>query len=137
MKLRFGFPIIPAEKTEKMTAIEMINCDFADSRLFIHESLVNLHCQLETLTWDDKHKEDPTLPNDLCDSMLYPTRFSRHYWGKLPLPKLSDTELLQMQERDMFNSVLIQYKEKQDDTGNVDDLFGSPKEVWSSPCADW
>jgi hypothetical protein len=66
-----------------MTAIDMVNCDFKDERLFIHSSLKNLHMQMEALTWDDKHKENPSLPNDLCDGTLYAHRFSRHYWGKI------------------------------------------------------
>jgi hypothetical protein len=84
MRMRYDLPMIAAEKTEKMTAIDMVNCDFVDRRLFVHSSCKSLCNQYETLTWDDKHKEDPTLPNDLCDSALYPLRFSRHYWGKIP-----------------------------------------------------
>jgi phage terminase large subunit len=84
MRLRYGLPIQAAEKTEKMTAIDMINCDFVDSRLFVNAKLKNLHMQYEALTWDDKHKEDPGLPNDLCDCCLYAHRFSRHYWGQIP-----------------------------------------------------
>jgi phage terminase large subunit len=84
MRLRYDLPIIAAEKTEKMTAIDMLNCDFMDRRLFINAKCKALHSQLEALTWDDKHKEDPSLPNDLCDSFLYSTRYSRHYWGKIP-----------------------------------------------------
>jgi len=94
--------------------------------------------QYESLTWDDKHKEDPTLSNDLCDCTLYAHRFSRHYWGKIPLPKLSDGELLQLQERDMLSKVLQEHKEKLDDnTGAFGSLFDNTQEAWSDERHGW
>jgi hypothetical protein len=140
MKLRFGFPIVPAEKTEKMTAIEMINCDFIDRRLFVHESCTALHNQLETLEWDDKHKENPSLPNDLCDSFLYPTRFSRHYWGKLPSPKLTMQELTKLQEREMLEQVITNERNKiheRDDTTAITGISNSFENQWSNASDHW
>ena len=137
MKSRYSLPIQAAEKSEKMTAIDMLNCDLIDGRLFVHASLKNLHMQYESLTWDDKHKEDPTLSNDLCDCSLYAHRFSRHYWGKLPLARLSEAELLQLQERDMLEQVINTHKEKIDESRTLDGIFNDTQETWSSTCADW
>lgn len=85
MRLRYGLPIVAAEKTDKLSAIDAINGDFIDKRILVHESCLALMTQFEQLTWDDKQKENPTLPNDLCDATNYPLRWSRHYWGKVPV----------------------------------------------------
>jgi hypothetical protein len=113
MRLRYELPMVAAEKTEKMTAIDMVNCDFIDNRLFIHESLRNVHMQYEALTWDDKHKEDPLLPNDYADSILYAHRFCRHYWGKIQ-PKISHEQKLEMQ--------ILDFAEKPTTRNWVDEL---------------
>ncbi len=96
MKLRYSLPMIAAEKTEKMTAIDMVNCDLVDEKFFINEKLKAVHMQYEALTWDDKHKEDPSLPNDLCDAILYAPRFCRQYWGK-PEVKLSPVQKMEQE----------------------------------------
>lgn len=84
MRIRYQLPIVAAEKTEKYMAIDTLNGDFIDKRLYINKKLHALINQMHNLTWDDKRKENPALPNDLADSCLYAHRFSRHYWGKIP-----------------------------------------------------
>ena len=148
LKTRFGLPVIATEKTEKATAIEMINSDFIDGRIFIHDSCKEYFEQVSRLTWEFvkgiKRIENPTLPNDLADVVTYLHRMSRHYWGKLPPPKLSDSEILQIQERDMLNLVLTNYKEQMDDardafidTGIIGGISQGTQEEWSNSSGTW
>ncbi len=85
-RYRYGLTLWQAEKTDKMAAIEMINGDFIDQRMFVDGSQVDLIQQLLTLTWDDRYKENQTQRNDLLDAMLYAHRASRHYWGHIRKP---------------------------------------------------
>jgi len=113
MRIRYELPIIPAEKTEKYMAIDTINGDFIDKRLYINKKLTPLINQMQNLTWDDKHKENPALPNDYCDATLYAHRFSRHYWGQVPV-KISPEKKLEMD--------IMQYAEERNTRNWVDDL---------------
>jgi len=88
MVTRWGLPIEAAEKSEKMANIELLNGDFRSGRLFVHESLAPLKNQYRTLCKDRTGKrEDPALPNDLLDSVLYSWRACRNYWYKEKIPE--------------------------------------------------
>lgn len=80
---RHGLPIEAAEKTEKLTAIHLLNGDYIDGKHFVHKSLVRLQDQYKALIKGEDHKEDPSKPNDLCDAVLYGHRHARNYLSKL------------------------------------------------------
>jgi hypothetical protein len=82
MRIRYQIPIIAASKTDKATYISLLNGDFIDGNLLIHSSLSELSHQYSTLVKDEDGSEDPTMPNDLCDAVLYAWRETRSYQGK-------------------------------------------------------
>jgi hypothetical protein len=88
MRQRYQLPIMPAQKTEKLTNISLMNGDFIDCRLFIRSGLKDLINQYLTLTKDENGLEDPAMPNDLCDAALYAYREARGYSARIPDPKL-------------------------------------------------
>ncbi len=91
---RHGMNIKLAEKTAKWDFIELLNADFRAGRLLIQPG-TDLAFQLATLQLDlskgskeqlaraGKLREAPTLPNDLCDALLYQWRFAYHYYADL------------------------------------------------------
>jgi len=86
---RYSIPIIAAEKRDKLTHISLMNGDFIDGNLMVHESCSELMDQYETLTKGDDGMEDPGMKNDLCDAALYAYWRARHYLGEIPedIPK--------------------------------------------------
>jgi hypothetical protein len=108
MRQRYSLPMRPAEKTEKATAIEILNGDLIDSRIFIHESCQSYFDQAAQLTWEttsNKRVENPNLPNDLLDVVCYLHRMSRHYWHE---PKVIKTpaEMQTEDENDMLEHAI-------------------------------
>jgi len=87
---RYHIPIQAAEKRDKLSHIALMNGDFIDGNLFVHESLTELHDQYQTLTKGDDNREDPRLPNDLCDATLYAYTLAKHYLGKEREPRLPE-----------------------------------------------
>lgn len=91
---RHGMNIKLAEKNQKWDYIELLNADFRAGRLLIQHGS-DLAFELSTLQFDlskgtkeqlaraGKLREAPTLPNDLCDALLYIWRFSYHYYADL------------------------------------------------------
>ncbi len=89
---RHGMNIIPAEKREKFDHIELVNADFHSGKIKIIPDS-DLDLELRTLQWDlrkssktdlaraGKLREHPSLPNHLCDALLYAWRYSHHYWA--------------------------------------------------------
>jgi hypothetical protein len=77
MRIRYGLPIIAAEKKDKLAWISLINGAFIDRQLFINKSLEELKHQYSILVKDEDGLEDPIMPNDLCDAVLYAWRESR------------------------------------------------------------
>lgn len=90
MRRRYGIPIQAAEKTDKMSWISLMNGDFIDGNLLVHDSCTEYKDQLLILAKDDDGDEDPTLPNDLCDAVLYSTRFVYAYASRPLVPKITD-----------------------------------------------
>lgn len=139
LKMRYSLPIVAAEKTDKLTAIEALNGDFIDGRVLVHESCSDLINQYETLTWDEKRlHENPGQRNDLIDSALYPLRYSRHYWHRPKAAELTPAELVAKQERDMLEKVLEQHdKEKQDEQHRAGGSFESDAQIWGADTEEW
>jgi hypothetical protein len=82
---RYHIPIHAAQKTDKLSWIELVNGDFIDGNLAVHNSLEELKHQYSTLTKNDKGLEDEALPNDLADVVLYGYREARAYaWEAKP-----------------------------------------------------
>jgi hypothetical protein len=77
MRIRYGLPVHAAKKTDKLAHISLLNGDFIDGNLHIHDGLEDLKYQLSTLIKDDVGNEDPGMPNDLCDVLLYAWRESK------------------------------------------------------------
>lgn len=83
---RYGLPIVEAEKQHKQTAIEVMNADIKAKRIKFREGSP-LIAEMRELQWativdgSGRMVEDPTLPNDCCDSALYGHRRSHHFRG--------------------------------------------------------
>ena len=89
---RHGLPVQAAEKTEKYDHIELLNADFHSGKVKLIPGS-DLAREMSELQFDlSKHskkelartgklRENPQLPNHLCDSFLYLHRFSNHYWS--------------------------------------------------------
>ena len=92
----YGIPMHAAEKKEKKTWISFMNGAFQDNTLHIHRSLTDLKSQLRGLAKDDKGNEDPRLPNDLTDCVIYGFRECRAY---LHQPKAPDSGLNPEEEK--------------------------------------
>jgi len=78
---RHGIPVNPAEKTDKMSWIALLNDDLRQSKLFVDSSCTELADQYMTLTKDEHGNEDPRLSNDFADSALYSYRKVYNYLG--------------------------------------------------------
>lgn len=89
MRNRHRLPIEAADKTGKPVAIRQLNADARRGLLLIPSAYAEVIQQLKDLKWDPKHvgqKEHPSMPNDLCDMVLYGHRMSRHYRAE-PAPE--------------------------------------------------
>ena len=87
LRIRYGIPVEAAEKSEKLTFIELLNGDFINGNVFVHKKCYELMHEYETLIRDDKGREDENLPNDLCDATLYAYREAKHYAYTKPDPR--------------------------------------------------
>ena len=97
LKRRFSLNIIAAEKTDKYSAFEAVNSDLLTGDILILDTNTQLIEQMRMLSFNEDKMEDPTIPNDLCDSFLYSHRFSRHYWKREKLKFRSIEEKMQEQ----------------------------------------
>ena len=96
---RYSLPVEAAEKTDKYTYVSLMNGDFIDANIHVFESNTELIAQYKTLTKSDKDasKEDPTLPNDLCDAALYSYRYIKAYHFE---PKPESKTQIQLDEEE-------------------------------------
>ncbi len=86
---RYGLPIVEAEKQHKNTAISVHNTDILKRMVKFREGspLIEEMRELQWATIVDgsgKMIEDPTIPNDVCDSALYGARRAYHFRGMAP-----------------------------------------------------
>lgn len=84
---RYGLPIVEAEKQHKNTAISVHNTDILRRMVKFREGspLIEEMRELQWATIVDgsgKMIEDPTIPNDVCDSALYAARRAYHFRGR-------------------------------------------------------
>lgn len=104
MRVRYGIPIVPAKKTEKMTAIALLNGDLVAGTYKIHESLTpTVGNQMLTLVKADDGTEDPNLPNDYCDVALYGYREAKAYSFDVdPVPPKNQVEKWEREEEHLL-----------------------------------
>lgn len=114
---RYHIAIEPADKREKLTNITLLNGDFIDTKCFVHRSLTNLQDQYLTLIKAENPTpskyEDPKLPNDLCDAVLYGYRKARHYLGVKPVEFKSEEEKWKAKEREMEREEVERFSQRQ------------------------
>lgn len=110
---RYGLPIEPAKKTDKLTHISLLNGDLIDGHLKIHNDLKLLKSQMQTLPRDEQGKEDPRFPNDLCDSVLYAYRAAKAYSWEPAVPKAKTQEEKYAAEAKRIEDSLIRKLEKE------------------------
>ncbi len=86
MRQRSNIPFEFADKAGKVDFIEMLNGDFVQGKIKINQTCKALISELKALIWKtdgeaivQPKKEDPRLPNHLCDAMLYAWRMGYHY----------------------------------------------------------
>lgn len=82
MQRRHGIALEPADKTGKSDFIEIMNGELIQGKIRIKEGLNTIVQEMMGLVWkttadkiDIPRKEHPSLPNHLCDALLYAWRF--------------------------------------------------------------
>jgi hypothetical protein len=122
MRIRYAIPVIAAEKKDKASWISLINGAFIDGQLFVHQKLEELQHQYYTLIKDEDGAEDPMMPNDLCDAVLYAWRESKsHQHETLPEYKTKEEKL---------NAEVENYWKKQEEILEREEK--EPKEWWQN-----
>ena len=87
MRIRSGIPFEYADKQDKVSFIEMLNGDMVQAKVAViqrgNEDLVNELAGLVWKTDGDRivlpKREHPSLPNHMCDALLYAWRMGYHY----------------------------------------------------------
>jgi len=77
-RARYELQIQPAEKKEKLAAIELMNSDMLNGRVKVPPGCPVV-AQWQTLQFDENGLEDPRCKNDMADAALYGWRYARHY----------------------------------------------------------
>lgn len=114
---RYHIPLKPAEKSQKMAYIELLNGDLLSGMLKIQDGtpLVN---EMKTLQWDPDRpgKEDERSSNDLCDSALYAWREAKHYLGEeaMPEPEKDSTQYWNAVAKKMEEKEMEDFANKQE-----------------------
>jgi PBSX family phage terminase large subunit len=86
IKQRYAIPLTPADKTGKVDFIEIMNAEFIQGKIKIHESCTSLIEEYSELVWDDKadkRVEHPLCKNDKADATLYAWRYCYNYAWQL------------------------------------------------------
>ena len=90
MKRRHGLPLLPADKSDKINAIAMLNADLAQARIKLLPGVAQLvKSEWDALIWDkhsERQQEDSRFDNHIADAVLYLWRASRAYQAA-PSPK--------------------------------------------------
>ena len=90
--------IVAADKLGKFAHQNMINSDFLTEDIIIAPKCQDLISELQNLIWDPiklnkgKRVEKDSLPNNLCDALLYMHHFSRHQWYRVPIQQATPEE---------------------------------------------
>lgn len=90
LQKRHNLPVKPAEKGDKLGAIELMNGDLHSQKLMVLKSEPVLR-EWEVLQWNEKRNgEDPRFPNHCADAVLYAYRDSVQWIHR---PEISPPEL--------------------------------------------
>jgi hypothetical protein len=103
LQTRHGIPLTPAQKTDKLAAIELLNADL-ERGLYHAKRGSHLASQMSTLPWsEDRKKEDERFGNDLCDANLYAYREAWHWTYRKPQERIKpgSKEYWEAEERAM------------------------------------
>lgn len=108
MRRRHGVPLEAAEKQGKTDFIELLNADFIQQKILINLNCLNLINELMGLVWQTEgdliklpRKEHPSLPNHLCDALLYAWRYCYQYMSEPVIKKpIMGTKAWQDQENE-------------------------------------
>ena len=139
MRARSSIPFEYADKQGKVDFIEMLNGDFVQGKIKIHASCSALISEVKALIWQTDgdvikipKKEEPRLPNHLCDAMLYAWRNGYHYHSE-PEPKkvvIGSREWYEKQANDQWERER-EYLEKQNS------LFSDDPSSWADEGASF
>jgi hypothetical protein len=124
---RYYLPMKAATKTDKLGYIKLLNGDFYNSKIRILPGNDELLRDLRSLAWsDDKHtKEHPSLPNHLCDALLYGFRDARHWdWTDAPTDHLVTELEARMTAQREHKSRLIERQKRRNDPDDNDWIQG-------------
>ena len=95
MQRRHGIGLTAADKIGKTDFIEIMNAEFIQRRILLHETCVDLMDEYSALVWEEKNGEiriprveHPNLPNHCTDAALYAWRFCYQYLSQ-PEPQLN------------------------------------------------
>jgi hypothetical protein len=95
MRVRSAIPFEYADKQGKVDFIEMLNGDLVQGLVKIHASNQKFIDELRGLVWTTENdkivvpkKENPTLPNHMCDAFLYAWRMGYHFHSTPATKKL-------------------------------------------------
>jgi hypothetical protein len=129
---RYGLSFVRAEKKEKFDHIELMNSDFMTGRLKIVPG-TSLDMELQMLQWNiqedeskgdlaklGKLKEVSSLPNHLCDALLYAWRFSHHFWSEeyVSPPDYGSPEWNKRYRQSVLEEMLSKREDRLDKIGN-------------------
>ncbi len=94
MRQRFGIPVMPAQKQDKLGYVSLINGAFSRGELQLVKSRnQDLIRELEELPWNEaRTAEEPGFENHLTDALLYGWREAQG-WTEEPDPALADEHL--------------------------------------------
>lgn len=94
MRVRSSIPFEFADKQGKVDFIEILNGDLVQGKVKINSQCSELISELKALIWKTDgeaivipKKEEPRLPNHLCDAFLYAWRNGYHYQSE-PVKKI-------------------------------------------------
>lgn len=114
---RFNIPCFPAQKSEKINFISLMNSDFKAKKIFLKKGSKYAE-QINILQWDAGsvgRLEDPGFQNDLCDAGLYGYRECLHFLHTPPeitKPKTA-LEIAQEFQKTAIEKALQNYGNKQ------------------------
>lgn len=94
MQRRHGVALTASEKQDKVTFIELLNAELIQATIKVNSKCLNLIQELMGLIWkstgdkiDLPKKEHPSLPNHLCDALLYAWRYCYSYMAEAVVKK--------------------------------------------------
>lgn len=79
MRRRYHLPVKAAQKTDKLTAISLINGEFIESHVKVLASNKEFIHQLKNTPRGEKGIEDDGSPFDLCDAFIYAFREAKQW----------------------------------------------------------